>query len=49
VAQSIDGRLTGSEKGEDMTFVGFLKLNSVAVVVFRVIDLFWLGVVARSS
>ncbi|MCG6949244.1 MAG: DUF2177 family protein [Acidobacteria bacterium] len=31
-----------------MTVGGFLKLYSVAVVVFLVIDLVWLGVVARS-
>ena len=31
-----------------MTLGGFLKLYSVAVVTFLVIDLVWLGVVARS-
>ncbi len=31
-----------------MTFAGFLKLYAVAVATFLVIDLFWLGVVARS-
>ncbi len=31
-----------------MTIGGFLKLYSVAVVVFFIIDLTWLGVVARS-
>lgn len=31
-----------------MTIGGFLKLYSVAVVVFFVIDLTWLGVIARS-
>ena len=31
-----------------MTVGGFLKLYSVAVVIFLVIDLIWLGVVARS-
>jgi uncharacterized membrane protein len=31
-----------------MTIGGFFKLYSVAVVIFLVIDLIWLGVVARS-
>ena len=31
-----------------MTIGGFLKLYSVAVVIFFIIDLTWLGVVARS-
>ena len=31
-----------------MTIGGFLKLYSVAVVIFLIIDLIWLGVVARS-